>query len=178
METTGWTAIGSIGTWVAGIATVVYVVLTYRLLRNATRTAEADLMQKLMIQYDELRPQIALIRDWYMEAAAAGADPRERFETEIGVDGTDTPGIDDSRYLVSRLFVRTRKLAEAGYLSDEIVAKAFGGQAIEDVFLKMVDPLDEVRAGVGQGRADEKYYRRLLRKYPRPTKRDRSISGE
>ena len=42
--------------------------------------------------------------------------------------------VDQSRFLVSRLFVRTRKLAEAGYLSDEIVAKAFGGEATRMCF--------------------------------------------
>jgi hypothetical protein len=117
-------------------------------------------------------------RNWYTETVASGADPLERFRDEIGVGETDMPSIDESRFLVSRLFVRTRTLAEAGYLSDEIVAKAFGGQAIEDVFLKMVDPLDEVRAGAGRGRADERYYRKLLVKYRRPTNLVRSVSGE
>jgi hypothetical protein len=34
MDGTSWTAVGALGSWVAGIATVVYVVLTYRLLKK------------------------------------------------------------------------------------------------------------------------------------------------
>ena len=178
LDGTGWTAVGALGSWVSGALTAAYVVLTYWLWRDSKRAVEVQIVQSLMEQYDNLRPHILLLRRWYMSAAAAGRDPVDLYSHEIGLDGLDVPEVDESRFLISRLFVRARKLVEAGYLEAELVAKAFGGQAIEDVFLKLVDPLDEVRSGKGSGRADEIFYRRLLSKYPRPRRSSLSVSGE
>lgn len=163
----------------AAIAATVYVVLTYRLWRAAAdqhqeiaRQNELQLMLSLMTEYDKLRDSIDFIRGWYMECAANSVDPVERFRNEIGVDSqtASAAALDDHRFRVSRFFVRTRKLAGAGYLSEGIVATALGGRAMEDVFLKMVDPLDEAKAGRHYGSADRRFYRELLAEYPRPSR--------
>jgi hypothetical protein len=123
--------------------------------------------------YDNLRDSITFIRGWYMESAAAGADPLQRFKDELGVDyGNERVlAVDDHRFRVSRFFVKTRKLVQGGYLSETMVASALGGQAIEDVFLKMVDPLDSIKADHNYGLADKRFYTALLDEHPRGKRR-------
>jgi hypothetical protein len=133
------------------------------------------LMLTLMTEYDELRDSIDFIREWHMECAANGnIDPVNRFVDELALpDGAATPkatALDDHRFRVSRFFVRTRKLTQAGYLSEDIVRRALEGRAIDDVFLKMVDPLDKGRAGSHYGAGDRQFYTDLLQKYPRPAR--------
>src|SRR5688572_1218321 len=147
-------------TAVAAIAAIVYVELTRRLWQEAAKQREAGLMLMLMNDFDSLRGSVQSIREWYIESASGGLDPVERFSdamsTDFGEERSRAEQIDGHRFTVSRFFVRTRKLVRAGYLSEEIVSAALQGRAIEDVFLKMVDPLDAVRPHYGQ--ADRRFY--------------------
>jgi hypothetical protein len=167
VDATDWTAVF---TAVAAIAAVVYVELTRRLWRESAKQREANLMLTLMVEYDNLRDSVRFVQDWFMESAASGVDAIERFRDEMGVDHS-TPRaatLDDHRFRVSRFFVKTRKLVSADYLTEKMVAEALGGQAIEDVFLKLVDPLDAAKAGHNYGVTDRQFYTALLSKYPRP----------
>ena len=65
----------------AGVATVVYVGLTYALLKRTKQSNGANLRQSLMTQYDALRPDIEFIRYWYMESSAGGVDPLSVLRT-------------------------------------------------------------------------------------------------
>jgi hypothetical protein len=112
----------------------------------AKRTAEADIMSRLMVEYDKLRQDVRAIQDFYkvrptkdqvlQEFARALAAPDRRSEVMMTTD--------PARFAVSRFFVRIRKLEKGGYLSREIIWSALGRAAIEDVFLALVDPLDQV----------------------------------
>jgi hypothetical protein len=133
----------------------------------------------LMVEYDNLRDSISFIRSWFIECASSGPiDPIERFTDELGLEGVDnsTPraeALNDHRFRVSRFFVRIRKLVRAGYLTEKLVSEGIGGEAIEEVFLGMVDPLDAAKAGHNYGAVDRLFYTELLKRHPR-TKR----SGE
>lgn len=162
--------VSAVFTTVGAIAAIVYVELTRRLWQEAAKQREAGLMLMLMNDFDSLRDSVQSIRDWYMESASGGLDPVERFsdamDADFGEERARAEGVDRDRFRVSRFFVRTRKLVRAGYLSEQIVSAALRGRAIEDVFLKMVDPLDAVSAHYGQ--ADRNFYSELLMKNPRP----------
>jgi hypothetical protein len=172
---TFWAAVGSLAAAFAAYVGYRYLVWTRLMWEEAAKQREATLMLMLMTEYDGMRESIDFIDGWYMESAAAGrTDPLERFTDELALpDGEGTPranALDRHRHRVSRFFVRTRKLAQAGYLSEDIVRRALEGRAIEDVFLKMVDPLDKARAGKQYGAIDRQFYTDLLQKYPRPAR--------
>jgi hypothetical protein len=154
-------------TFAAAVAAIVYVVLTHRLWREAAKDREAQLMLRLMEGYDGLRGSIEDIQGWYLESAEAGVDACERFKEATGEDNMDkrTAWIDDQRFRVSRFFVSVRKLTRAGYLNEDLVWDALGGQAIDDVFLKLVDPLDAAKAGHRYGVSDKAFYQALLQKH-------------
>lgn len=181
-----WSALAAIGTVGAAIAAIVYVELTRRLWHETKMQREASLMLSLMTGYDELRDSIEYIQQYHYECASAGADPIDRFKAEKGVDyGTErAEALDAHRFRVSRFFVRTRKLVLGRYLGEKIVRDALGGQAIEDVFLKLVDPLDAAKAPYNYGSTDRAFYSGLLKKYPRPKSKtqvppsSRSLRGE
>lgn len=132
-------------TLAAAIVTGVYVALTYLLWRQNQRSQQTVLMQQLMVEYDGLRDAIRDIREWFKESAGAGVDPVHRFEAETEGDvwSEKVEYVDDARFRVSRYFVRIRKLALAGFLDRRIIAMALGPDAM-DVFLVLVDPLDQV----------------------------------
>jgi len=170
----GWTAIAAVGAWIGAFATIAYVVFTVKLWTSAAqqvkvqrKISEATLMQSMMVEYDGLRGDIDHIQSWFMECAANGIDPIDRFVDEIEYQAQ---AVDDARFKVSRFFVRTRKLVTEGYLPERLARIALGGQAIEDVFLMLVDPLDEAKAGAHYGIGDRMFYRELLEKYPRPAR--------
>lgn len=148
------TAIFTLG---AAIAAGYYCLLTYRLWTETAKQREAQLMLRLMEGYDGLRGSIEELRGRHMESAEAGVDACERFADATGEDNIDkrTAWIDDQRFRVSRFFVSVRKRTRAGYLNEDLVWQALGGQAIEDVFLKLVDPLDEAKAGHRYGVSDK-----------------------
>jgi hypothetical protein len=113
--------------------------------------------------------RVTVLSGGHPECAEAGkTDPVQRFIDEMAWDFKNERSreVDFHRFLVSRFFVRTRKLAHAGYLPEKLVREALGGAAIEDVFLKLVDPLDKT-ASPNYGAEDNKFYSELLQKHPR-----------
>jgi hypothetical protein len=167
-----WTAVGAGAAVFAALIGWRYLVWTRRMWEEAAKQRESSLMLLLMEGYDNLRDSIEGIRDWNMECWSSNIDPIERFKDELGPDygNEQVWALDKNRFRVSRFFVKTRKLVEAGYLSEDIVRRALGGQAIEDVFLNLVDPLDKARAGQRYSATDRRFYTDLLQKYPRPTR--------
>lgn len=176
-----WSAVSALATVFASVAAWWYVRLTHRLWQ-ATRdqiqmlatTRETALMQQLMRDYDRLRDSIAFIHAYYLDCARNGpTDPIKRFDEEMalnvygsGVSDTNAHCLDDHRHRVSRFFVRTRKLIRAGYLGEDILVRALDRRAIEEVFLQLVDRLDEAKAGSRYKREDRDFYTDLLqRKY-------------
>jgi len=155
------------------IATVLAFVAAYWLLRETTVARQTDLMLKLMEEYDQLRPSIEVIRHWYIESAEASADPLERFDEARLNDFVGDPTaaeLQQSRHAVSRFFVKIRKLAKARMLNERVIVAALSREAVEDVFLKLVDPLDQVISKRSHGRpniTDKKFYEQLAKKYPR-----------
>lgn len=182
MWSTFWSAVSAIATVGAAVAAWWYVQLTRRLweatrdqVQMLTKTRETELMQQLMLDYDRLRDSISFIRAYYMDCAASGpTDPFERFKEEMTlnlhggtISDTNAHNLDDHRHRVSRFFVRTRKLIRGDYLSEDVLVKALDRAAIEDVFLKLVDRLDEAKAGSHYKSDDREFYTDLLqRKYP------------
>jgi len=95
----------------------------------------------------------------------------EAAGTEFRIEQSDL--VNDARFKVSRFFVKVRKLAMAGFLDRRIVVAALSREAMEDVFLDMVNPLDQVINQRRYGRetiTDRNFYRALARAYvPRPS---------
>ncbi len=145
----------------AAIAALVYVVLTHRLWReNASqveaqrRGAETALMQGLMIEYDRLRDSIGVVQEFFTQHG-----PNEALNVfragRIAPDRNNdiVQSVDPARFRVSRFFVRIRKLALAGYLDRRLIFTALGRAAVEDVFLRQIDPLDQVISMADHSRA-------------------------
>ena len=61
--------------------------------------------------------------------------------------------------------MRIRKLIQANYLGEDIVARALSRQAIEDVFLRIVDPLDKIPAPANYKDLDRLFYLSILQKH-------------
>jgi hypothetical protein len=164
----------AIFTLAAAVAAIIYVVLTHRLWREAAKDREAQLMLRLMEGYDNLRDAIDELRGWYLECAEGGVDACERFKEATGEDNPDerTLWIDAQRFRVSRFFVTVRKLTRAGYLSEDIVWQALESRAISEVFLELVDPLDNAKVGLKYAGVDRAFYQGLLRKHSRQTESD------
>jgi hypothetical protein len=175
-----WTTTGALAatasalfTLGAAIAAFVYVELTRRLWQEAAAEREGGLMLTLINGYDQLRDDIEWILQYYIECATSGpVDPVERYRTEMGnvdfVADRDARDLDDHRFRVSRFFVRTRKLVRAGFLSERVVVAALERQAIEDVFLRLIDPLDKAKAGKNYDSEDHRFYTSLLSHYSSP----------
>jgi len=172
---TFWNGVSAVATAVAAIAAWWYVRLTHRLwtatrdqVDMLTKTRETELMQQLMSGYDRLRESIEFIQQYYMDCACSGpTDPIRRYgdEMALNVDGRvideNAHNLDDHRYRVSRFFVRTRKLVQATYLSEDVLVRALDRRAIA-VFLNLVDGLDEAKAGSHYSRDDRDFYNDLL----------------
>jgi hypothetical protein len=176
---------GAFFTGTASVAGLVLLVFTIQLWleaahqrRDLARQNEAQLMLTLMVEYDDLRGSIRYIRDYFLECAGSGpTDPLKRFDEEMSVGVLNVRDermeeLDDHRFRVSRFFVKIRKLVEGRYFTDDVVIRALGHAAIEDVFLKLVDPLDSTTRTYGA--ADKRFYSDLLEKYPRTT-RNRAV---
>jgi len=152
----------------AALVAAVYVWLTHRLVKQSAAHREADLMLTLIDEYDGLRDDLQRIQSWYMESAATGVDPVERFrqaaQAEFSVDFSQL--VDDARFSASRFFVRTRRLVRAGYLSETVVTQALDPSAIE-LFLTKIDPLDEAKAGAEYKSDDREFFQALLLKCTR-----------
>jgi hypothetical protein len=168
---------GSVPDYIAALAAIVaglvgwrYLEWTRRMWEETSKQRESALMLSLMEDYDGMRESIDFVRSWSFESLEAGLDPTVRFDREVGFDFYDNDQarlMDEHRHRVSRFFVKTRKLVFAGYLTEKIVRDALGGQAIEDVFLKLIDPLDKVKAPGNYQSIDRAFYTHLLLKYPR-----------
>lgn len=154
---------------------IMYAALTYRLWQETAAHRESDLMLRLMHEYDGLRGAIQDIQQYSSQCALSGpTDPAARFRAEMAnvdfVDDQEARAVDEPRFRVSRFFVRTRKLVRAGFLSRRVVIAALDRQAIEDVFLRLIDPLDEAKAGKRYKRDDRDFFEALLKQYPSPGK--------
>lgn len=168
------TALTAVFSAIGTVGVLVYVVLTYKLWREAQRTnqqaqrsTEATLMSQLMIEYDNLRDSIRILQEFYkpyptkeqavaaFQAAKVAPDQNSQIMTQV----------DPSRFRVSRFFVHVRKLANTEYLSTDLIKAALDRAAMQDVFLELVDPLDEAINRV-RGRAhdaeDREFFQRLV----------------
>lgn len=163
---TAWVAVQTVATVLAFAAAGVYVVLTYLLWRQNHRSDQAVLMQQLMVEYDELREHVHTLQQWYKGSASAGADAVQRFDDATADDpmSDEVEYVDAARFAVSRFFVKVRKLCLEGFLERRIVIAALNRAPMEDVFLSLVDPLDQVIAARGAGRnvVDRDFYRSLV----------------
>jgi hypothetical protein len=166
-----WSTAGALATVLAAVGAGVYVMLTYWLWRETATQREGSLMLRLIDGYDRLRRDIDVIQLYYMRCAESGpTDPIACFREELAATPALSPKdpvkiLDDCRYRVSRFFVRTRKLVRAGFLSKSVVVAALDRRAIEFVFLRLVDPLDEAKAGKNFKTEDREFYTALLRYY-------------
>jgi len=134
---------------------------------QARRTSEAAIMSQLMVEYDSIRDSIRTLQKFYEEHK-----PRENaLETfrhgRLAKDQNNDVAalIDPGRFRVSRFFVRIRKLSTGGYLSRPVVWRALSREAIEDVFLELVDPLDQVVNEIAKklrSVADHDFYQTLI----------------
>jgi hypothetical protein len=168
------TATTAIVSALAALGVLVYVVLTYRLWEQSRqanaasrRTNEAAIMSELMTGYDSLRDDVRALQDFFRRfpdhAEAIEAFRRARSADDQNSHEMQT--VDPARFRISRFFVRVRKLARAGYVSRRIVFLSLNREPIEDVFLLLVDPLDEVISVAARGRAslaDRAFYTQLL----------------
>lgn len=143
---TAWLAIQAGVTMLAVVVAGVYAYLTYLFWRQSVCSNQTVLMQQLMVEYDSLRESRTIVQQWYRESASVGVDPVQRFEEATAVDDLPYPveRVDDARFAVSRFFVKIRKLSRAGFLEPRIIVMALGRGAMEDMFLGLVDPLDQV----------------------------------
>ena len=125
-------------------------------------------MSQLMMEYDNMRDSIRRVQDFYESypnnhPAAVGA-----FRNALTAPDQNSEimqQVDPARFRASRFFVRIRKLSNAGFLSRRIIWLALQRAAIEDVFLELVDPLDQVINAVNnrpQSIADRDFFRQLL----------------
>ncbi|MEQ1896078.1 MAG: hypothetical protein ABL971_01665 [Vicinamibacterales bacterium] len=166
-----WVEFQTIGTLLAFLAAAWYAVLTRRLLRETSAQRQTDLALRLMEEYDALRAAIQNVQEWHLESAAAGVNAVERFREALELDFAtdDSKLVDDSRFKVSRFFVKVRKLSLAGFLDRRLIAAALSRAAVEDVFLGLIDPLDQVVSCRHYGRpniTDRDFYRDLAKMYP------------
>lgn len=159
---TMWIELQTTATVFAFGAAFRYVVLTARLLRETAASRETDLMLRLIREYDGLRQSIVQIRAYYRDCETSGQEPMARFRAEY--EGMQRL-VDDARFDISRFFVRVRKLSQSGYLSERVIIAALDPEAIERVFLALVDPLDEVKAGADYKHDDRDVFTALLRRY-------------
>jgi hypothetical protein len=86
----------------------------------------------------------------------------------VGEGPWDVPAwrVDAHRFRISRYFVTIRKLVETDFLSERVVIAAVDLSAIE-VFLDLIDPLDEVKAALPTySSADKQFFLELSEKYP------------
>jgi len=173
-----WQAVSALATVVGAFAAWYYVRLTHKLWRAtagqveiAKKNSEAELMLRLMMEYDFMRPQLNTLREWWPILASDNQiQQMKRFaeEQKDALDAGREYNINEARHRISRFFVRIRKLAQAGYLSEDLIVAALDADAIDLTFLKRVDPLDELVAPTSYKCVDRQFFADLLgRRYGR-----------
>jgi hypothetical protein len=170
-----WISVWAIASAGAAMAAALYVWLTYQLwCATAAHVAmlktsrETELMLRLIREYDGLSGDIDYIGDFFNDCACNGpSDPVKRFAEAMRLDAPDSraSSVDESRFRVSRFFVRTRKLVRAGYLSERVVVAALDREAVQ-VFLEFVEPLNQGIAGRNYKSDDKEFFQALLTRYP------------
>jgi hypothetical protein len=168
---TAWIALQTIATALALVVAGIYARLTYLLWKEANRTSQSALMQQMMVEYDSMRRDVKTVRDLLYQRHATKEEAVGVFRTAVHFGALkDVMGqVDDSRFHLSRFFVKARKLSQAGYLDRNVIAMALQRAAIEDVFLGMIDPLDQVLNVKARGKisvADRDFYTALLLDLP------------
>jgi hypothetical protein len=136
-------------------------------------TSETGLMQQLMNEYDNLRESIRTVTDWMDREGAPATSVIRAAVNHRGTIDDQTfnryrPALDanEHRYVISRFFVKIRKLSDAGYIADSLVVFSLDRRAVE-FFLSYIDPLDEAVAGSLYRDRDREYFKYLLEhKYP------------
>lgn len=168
------TAVTSIVSTIAAVGVFIYVVLTYRLWQETTRTNEegkrineATLMSQLMVEYDSMRDAVRVIQDYYrgFPDREQALEAFRRAQTAQDRSNDIMRLVDPSRFRLSRFFVRIRKLSVGGFLSRRIILMALGRAAIEGMFLEQIDPLDQVISRLAYSRdnvTDRDFFRGLL----------------
>ena len=160
-------------TGAAGVAAVVYVILTYHLWREIHHTNQAALMQQLMKEYDDLRESIMVVQDYYL-GFPSDAEAPSAFQSALAAPDKNNEivtRVDPARFRVSRFFVKIRKLVNEGFLESRIVIAALDRAAVEQVFLERIDPLDQVVCRLHYGKEnpiDTRFFTELLKRYPQP----------
>jgi hypothetical protein len=168
------TSVTAIVSTIAAVGVFIYVVLTYRLWQESTRSNEeakrmneATLMSQLMVEYDSMLDAVSVIQDYYRGFPDRGQafEAFRRAQTVKDRSNEIMRVVDPSRFRLSRFFVRIRKLSVGGFLSRRIIFVALGRAAIEDIFLEQIDPLDQVISSLVQNRinvTDSDFFRKLL----------------
>jgi hypothetical protein len=164
-----WTMLSAVATAAAAVATAGAVVYNHLLWRQADRSRQTDLMLRLMDEYDRLHGDVVQLQLFFMECASASTGAVGYFADGVWMLDSISDQIrkvDNSRFALSRFFVRIRKLVRAGLLSEDVVLAALDRAAVEQVFLALVDPLDHAKAGTSYSAVDRQFYERLLPRYP------------
>lgn len=160
--------------WVTLAAAVfagLIVFLSWRLWTTAARDAhraqrqsQLELVERLMTEYDQMRESIQALQEW--KRTRGGADFVETFRVGLRDKHENISKIDEHRHRVSRFFVRLRRLTEHGFVDVDILRISLYRRSVQEVFLDLVDRLDEVACEVNNkhfGDADRKFYRAFLK---------------
>ena len=175
--TINWSAVSAVATVGGALAAWYYVRLTYKLwtatagqVEITKRNSESELMLRLMMEYDFMREELNTLREWWPilqsddEAQFKKFADAQKDALAVG----RSYNINEARHRISRFFVRIRKLANAGYLSEDIIVSALDADAIELTFLRRVDRLDKLIAPASYKDTDRRFYTELLaRRYGR-----------
>ena len=159
----------------AALFTGIIVYLNWHLWKTAAadaqrsrRQSELALVEGLMTEYDQMRDSIRELQQWKQRN---GDRFIESFKTGMRSGSATVHAIDTHRHRVSRFFVRLRRLSEAGFLDQDIVRISLVPRAVEEVFLELVDQLDEAVCEMNStpfGDSDRVFYREFCRKVPDP----------
>lgn len=133
----------------------------------ARRTSETAIMSQLMVEYDSMRDSIRVLQTFYRKHGSRENAAQVFRQGRIAPDQNNEvmTSVDPARFRVSRYFVRIRKLSTAGFLSPDLVRRALSREAIQDIFLSLVDPLDQVINDVANKKrsvADRDFYDALV----------------
>ena len=124
-------------------------------------------MSQLMIEYDNMRDSVRTVQDFFggYPTTQAAIQAFRNAKTAPDQNNDIMKQVDPARFRVSRFFVRIRKLCRANYLSRRMVWLAIQREAIENVFLELIDPLDQVVNAIASkplNVADRDFFRQLI----------------
>ena len=162
-------------TLAAASVALAYVILTSRLVsttrasvNNAWKANQAGLLKALLEEHAGLASDIDKIHAWWKINGNAAI---KKYEQDLRASHRPEPTaqMHESRKRVSQFFFRVRVLCEKGMLDSELVAATVGREPVQ-VFLRYIDPLDEIVRRVrvptkGHNIADREYFHRYLEEH-------------